>query len=103
MWRYFGQREYELRPAAEGGFPPQHVLALSKAGALFTRLVLDNYHRENITSGDLSEYLDIRLKHVSKVEAMMLNRPVALDQPSPPSLRMSLMASNWSRCSRSLG
>jgi Zn-dependent peptidase ImmA (M78 family)/DNA-binding XRE family transcriptional regulator len=55
-----------------GGGAPPHTLAVSTAGPLFTRLVLDGYEREIITASDVSDYLEIRLKHLPKVERAML-------------------------------
>ena len=54
-----------------GGAPP-HRLAVSTAGPLFTRLVLDGYDREIITASDVSDFLEIRLKHLPKVEQTLL-------------------------------
>jgi hypothetical protein len=44
------------------------VKAISKAGQFFSRLVLDSYHNERITAGDLSDYLDVKLKHLPSIE-----------------------------------
>ena len=74
------QREYETRETPAGGFAPPYIMALTTAGNLFTRLVLENYYRENITSGDLAEFLDVRLKHLPRIEQMMLGRPVAIGE-----------------------
>jgi len=51
-----------------GGFAPPFQVALSTAGPLFTKLVLEGYGRQKITSSDVAEYLRIRLKHLSKLE-----------------------------------
>jgi Zn-dependent peptidase ImmA (M78 family) len=42
--------------------------AVNRLGLLFTRLVLDAYHTEAISAGAVSDYLDIRLKHLDAVE-----------------------------------
>jgi len=55
-----------------GGFAPPHRLAVSTAGPLFVRLVLESYHQEKITANDLSSYLEVRLKHISKIEHTVL-------------------------------
>ena len=52
----------------KGGFAPPYRIALSTAGPLFTRLVLRSYYQENITSRDLSDFLNVKLKHVSRIE-----------------------------------
>ncbi len=74
------QREYDVSTKSEG-FAPPHLVALSSAGTLFTRLVLDNYYRENITSSDVAEYLDVRLKHMPKIEEALLKRAGASGEP----------------------
>lgn len=53
------------------GGPQQPVKAVSKAGRLFTELVLDSYNDERITSSDLSDYLDVRLKRMPDIEELV--------------------------------
>lgn len=55
-----------------GGFAPPAALAVSTAGTLFTRLVLEGYEREILTSSDVADYLDIRLKHLPKIERAVM-------------------------------
>ena len=66
MHRRFLQiyEEQRLRKEQSEGFAPPHVVALSSAGHLFTNLVLENLNRENITASDVSDYLQIRIKHL---------------------------------------
>lgn len=61
------QQEYEARDEAVG-FALPYAKAISRAGTLFVRLVLDSYHREKITSSKLAEYLDVKLKHLPQIE-----------------------------------
>ncbi len=62
-------REYEtIRRSKKAGIVLPHVKAISNCGLTFVRLVLDGYTREKITSSDLSEFLDIRLKHLNKIQ-----------------------------------
>lgn len=58
------------------GFAPPHVQVLSQAGTYFANLVLENYHRERITSADVSEYLGMRLKHLQRVEEALASKVV---------------------------
>ncbi|MGA2478936.1 MAG: XRE family transcriptional regulator [Spirochaetia bacterium] len=58
------------------GFAPPYVQALSQAGTYFANLVLENYHKERITSADVSEYLGIRLKHLQRVEQALASKSV---------------------------
>jgi Zn-dependent peptidase ImmA (M78 family)/transcriptional regulator with XRE-family HTH domain len=60
-----------------GGFAPPDRMAVSKAGPFFVRLVLESYHQERITANDLSSFLDVRLKHIPKIEHAVLNRPMS--------------------------
>lgn len=53
--------------------PLPHTSAISRAGKLFVRLVLDNYYKENITLSEVSEYLGVRLKHLRSIEAAVLS------------------------------
>ncbi len=64
------QQEYARRASQSSkGFAPPDRVALARVGRAFARLVLESYHQENITSSALAEYLDVRLKHVPKIEA----------------------------------
>lgn len=65
------------RPERAPGFPPPHALAVSTAGHLFARLVLRSYYEGSITSRDVSDFLEIRLQHMSRVEQVVLGRTVA--------------------------
>lgn len=56
------------REAVAAGPVLPHRKAISSGGPLFTRLVLESYHRENITAADLSSLLNIRLKHLGRIE-----------------------------------
>jgi Zn-dependent peptidase ImmA (M78 family)/DNA-binding XRE family transcriptional regulator len=60
-----------------GGFAPPDRMAVSTAGPLFVRLVLESYHQEKITANDLSRFLEVRLKHVPKIEHAVLARSAA--------------------------
>lgn len=60
------QVEYQRRKP-QGGFvsPPTDVV--SRGGGTFTRLVLDAYHSDRITSSDVSDYLGVRVKHLETI------------------------------------
>jgi len=68
------QREFESR-GEEGGFAAPDVKAVSQAGRMFVRLVLDSYHQDKITTSDVSEYLEVRLKHLPSIEKAVANTP----------------------------
>jgi Zn-dependent peptidase ImmA (M78 family) len=63
------QKEYEKFKKKPEGFAPPYLKVISGAGLTFVRLVLNSYHQEKITSSDLSDYLEINLKHLPKIES----------------------------------
>lgn len=72
-------QEYRERRNQREGFAPPDVQAVAAAGHTFVRLVLDNYYSEQITSRDVSELLDVRLKHLAKIEEKVFGRPVSFE------------------------
>jgi Zn-dependent peptidase ImmA (M78 family) len=63
------KEEYKRLPEKRSeGFVPPYRKALSNAGPAFTRLVLNSYYQENITSSDLSDFLGVKLKHMGQIE-----------------------------------
>lgn len=52
-----------------GGFAPPDRMAVATAGPAYVRLVLSSYYQEQITASDLCDFLGVRLKHLSKIEA----------------------------------
>lgn len=62
-------RQYQEQRKQVAGFAPPHVVALSSAGPLFTSLVMESFNRERITASDVSDYLQIRLKHLPEVQS----------------------------------
>ena len=67
------ETKYQSKTKKTGGFVPPDVLSISRSGKLFTRLVLNSYHNNTITSSDLSEYLGVRLKHIPNIEDSIFN------------------------------
>jgi Zn-dependent peptidase ImmA (M78 family)/DNA-binding XRE family transcriptional regulator len=65
-------QEQQAMRQEEEGFAPPHVIALSSAGPLFTSLVVENFNRERITASDVSDYLQIRVKHLKDLQADVL-------------------------------
>jgi len=60
--------EIARREAKADGFAPPYRKAISSAGKTFVRLVLDSFYQEKITSSDVSDYLEVRLKWMPKIE-----------------------------------
>lgn len=81
-WQYQAEFEAQREEAEQrkdlgvgpGGFAPPDRMAVARAGHLFTRLVLSSYHQEKITANELSSYLEVKLKHLSKIERAVLGR-----------------------------
>jgi Zn-dependent peptidase ImmA (M78 family) len=71
---YYKKRdEYRLayakrREERKEGFALPHVVSLSSAGPLFTTLVIENFNREHITASDVSDYLQVRVKHLPEIQ-----------------------------------
>jgi Zn-dependent peptidase ImmA (M78 family)/transcriptional regulator with XRE-family HTH domain len=61
--------EFAARPKKKGGAPPHHITELSRLGEAFPRLVLRNYYNDKIGATDVAEFLNMRLKHLPKIEA----------------------------------
>jgi len=49
---------------------------LSYNGILFVNLVLDSYYKGNITSNDLSDYLQTKIKHLPEIKSGALNKSI---------------------------
>jgi Zn-dependent peptidase ImmA (M78 family)/DNA-binding XRE family transcriptional regulator len=56
------------REERKEGFAPPHVVSLSSAGPFFTGLVIENFNREHITASDVSDYLQVRVKHLPEIQ-----------------------------------
>jgi Zn-dependent peptidase ImmA (M78 family) len=61
---------------SDKGFAPPAQMAISAAGHAFVRLVLDNYYRENITSSDVADFLNVKLKHLGEIEQRVMGHSV---------------------------
>jgi len=60
-------KEYEAqRREPKEGFAPPHQVALASAGPLFTGLVMESFSRDRITASEVSDYLQIRVKHLGE-------------------------------------
>ena len=73
------QREHErylagIATSGKAGFAPPDVKAVSEAGRSFVQLVLDSYYQEKITLSDVSDFLEVRLKHLPKIEKAVQNK-----------------------------
>lgn len=64
------------RKTSDKGFPPPAQMAISTSGHAFVRLVLNSYYRENITSSDVADFLNVKLKHLGEIEQRVLGHGV---------------------------
>jgi Zn-dependent peptidase ImmA (M78 family)/transcriptional regulator with XRE-family HTH domain len=80
------QREYEAFAEAakkrkeqeqKGGASPS-TMAVSESGRMFIRLVLEGYRRDKITIGDVSDYLEVRTKHLDNIAKAIENPTLEL-------------------------
>jgi Zn-dependent peptidase ImmA (M78 family) len=55
------------KPRRGGGFASQASLSISANGKPYTRLVIDAYSSNRITSRDVSSYLSIKLKYLKQI------------------------------------
>ncbi len=76
--RHKGKR----RTSRSSGGPHPSEKAVSNAGQFFTELVLDSYHEDRITAADLSDYLEVRLKHIPAIEKLIQENTTAYQMPS---------------------
>jgi Zn-dependent peptidase ImmA (M78 family) len=68
--RHEFEEEYKrLRKKKSTGFVPYYKKIIFRSGIPFIRLVLNGYHQEKITSRDLSDFLDVNLKHIPRIES----------------------------------
>lgn len=54
----------------------QSTKALASSGKLFAKLVLDSYHRNKVTSADVSDLLSVRVKHLKDIETKVYGEAV---------------------------
>ena len=73
LWRraqFTSDPEAGVRRQSSGPVPPARQ-AISKFGHLFVRVALSNYYQDNITGSDLSDLLELRMKHLPKLEEIL--------------------------------
>ena len=58
----------------KSGFTTPDVKAVSEAGQAFVQLVLNSYYQEKITLSDVSDFLEVRLRHLPKIERAIQQR-----------------------------
>jgi Zn-dependent peptidase ImmA (M78 family) len=58
-----------FEPAASEGGPPIQIKVISAVGRSFASLVLEGYHRNAISSADVSDSLGIQLRYLDRIAA----------------------------------
>lgn len=66
--------EHRRKEDKKEGFAPPDRIAVSTAGPAFVRLVLKSFYEERITSSEVSDYLEVRLKWMPRIEEAVLGR-----------------------------
>lgn len=68
----YGQQREDEKARRQGnenkGGPPPHRMAIRDRGKPYVRLVLDAYHRDEISPSSLSSFLGLKLRHVPALE-----------------------------------
>ncbi len=75
-WRQKAERPGQSR-GEKGGGPAPYRVEVSASGDLFVRLVLDSYYHGDITSSDVSDYLNVKLQHLDWIESHVRSYPAA--------------------------
>lgn len=71
------RKEFEKPPEKKEVFPlPYYKKAIVRTGNHFIRLVLNSYYQEKITSSDVSDYLEVRLKHMPDIEMEVIGQSI---------------------------
>jgi len=66
---YAEEKERNKQKLKESGLQLPHFrMVLRNNGLSYTRIVLNAFYEGNITTSDLSDFLNVRLKHLSAIE-----------------------------------
>jgi Zn-dependent peptidase ImmA (M78 family) len=64
------RRLYSSR-TVKSGFAPPDIMAIATNGKRFTRMVLDAYSDDKISTSDVFEYLGVRPKHLDSIKSKL--------------------------------
>lgn len=64
-----------VRPKPKG-FPSPATLAVATSGRFFTQLALRSYYSEQITASALSSFLDVKLRHMPRIETTVMRHAI---------------------------
>ncbi len=68
--------ELQEGKAPKKGFATIEQRTLASTGILFANLVLSSYYQERITSSSLSDLLEVKLRHMPKIEKALFGRAI---------------------------
>lgn len=75
------EREYEqFKQRQQEGFAPPYRMVISSVGPMFIKLVLNSYYQEKITASDLSDFLNVKLKHMKRIEHEIMGRSKRIER-----------------------
>lgn len=67
----FSEEAREYQANRRRGIVPPGRKALSASGPTFATLILQSYYQERITPSDVSDFLEVKLKHLPKIESAL--------------------------------
>ena len=67
-------RNYRKKLKDSKGGPPPAQIALSNNGVAFTKLVLEGFYSEKATIKDVSDFLSVRDKHLTRIEELITKK-----------------------------
>lgn len=73
------EEQQQARDKSRGksaGGPPPSVMAVRNLGRPFVRLVLDAYAQDRIALATASDYLGVKIRHLSRIESLVFGREV---------------------------
>ena len=73
------EEQQQARDKSRGesaGGPPPAVMAVRNLGRPFVRLVLDAYAQDRIALATASDYLGVKIRHLSRIESLVFGREV---------------------------
>ncbi|WP_300340248.1 XRE family transcriptional regulator [Accumulibacter sp.] len=71
------EEQQQARDKSRGesvGGPPPSVMAVRNLGRPFVRLVLDAYAQDRIALATASDYLGVKIRHLSRIESLVFGR-----------------------------
>lgn len=80
--RFYRFKRQEYARQYRGSTPgqvPQFRRVLASTGPTFARLVLNSYYQERISVSSVSEYLNVKVKHLGRIEHAVMGREIQFE------------------------